>query len=845
MTCIIGSVVGMARAVPGVSLAQQQGGFFPRRSSPYRFSAFRRLGRHAARSLPSAVSSATPPASRTSSIATVRVVPPLPPSRTEETSSSRPADRRRPPYRLSTPPSVVAHGAAPSFPLRPFPTLLSRPAAVSSSTSARFAYLKHFRRARRPASPPIGSPSEETSPPPPPHRRVVPPIRRRPGVEPSLSLLLFAIKPCSMLRAHCYRSLHQSCPSIVVGVGAHRHRPKAWSSLSSTTISAYLGRSTPRYATTGLKATPGLVLAPCASPPPIPTRPPTPPSTPLFVSSSVEPEPEPPPSVRSTKLIWSLSTCCRMSPQEPAMGPSPNRVEIYFDDLKHLESYLFAISFVRTIEAESSIDIFSCNIERAHNSLTSNDSYLEVLFAELAAVRSVLQSNSPFNRLPTELVSEIFTLFVMSSRDEPRTSLFRVMRVCSRWRAIAVTTPVLWRSPSFVLGPTFCRNTNPDASIHQIVSWIARAKSTAVTVSLTVPDHEYLAAQFFDGSQFTPACFRHVGSLSLSSPQSQLLRLLGRGSNGCTTSDVYSFNTLSLTMPTLDMRRWPGSISLRRRAPSLRDLEIKAEETLSITSESTFLAGFPWDHLTTLRLQMVLSSSVWIPLFTQCVRLQSGSFIVSADRAKYPRSPVILPELLSLRVSFRHRLDSRFFDHLIFPAIQNLHIAGFLDVNAHGLLLPQSTKLRVLILDVVDLPRMLLRQIVQAHKGLNKINVYVDDCTSNHCEVIFQAREEGHLQRLRSFTATTPMTSGPRDNEVLTSKVITWAKQATCANWVFFLFAPAEYLTDVECALRRETGLKTSQIFNPEVDNFDDPYDIFPFSRQLCLQAKISDRSLV
>ncbi|KAJ6610442.1 hypothetical protein B0H10DRAFT_1643768, partial [Mycena sp. CBHHK59/15] len=57
------------------------------------------------------------------------------------------------------------------------------------------------------------------------------------------------------------------------------------------------------------------------------------------------------------------------------------------------------------------------------------------------------RANFPFLRLPVEIISEIFVHCLpdpSDSQPDLRKALFVLMDVCSAWRKIALSTPVLW-----------------------------------------------------------------------------------------------------------------------------------------------------------------------------------------------------------------------------------------------------------------------------------------------------------------------------------------------------------------------------------------------------------------
>ncbi|KAJ7260673.1 hypothetical protein C8J57DRAFT_1514607 [Mycena rebaudengoi] len=292
-------------------------------------------------------------------------------------------------------------------------------------------------------------------------------------------------------------------------------------------------------------------------------------------------------------------------------------------------------------------------------------------------------------------------------------------------------------------------------------------------------------------AHFTPSCFRNVGALTISSLLPDLPRFLR------SSSTPYPFHSLSLSLPHSSLQHGQ-SVSAWETGPHFFGVW-------------RFMSGIDYSFAT-----VVLMFSVWMQIFVQCHRLQVGRFILSLEEVDYPATPVIFPDLLFLHISFIIRPHTRFLNHLIFPAIQEFHLAGFLNVvDVPGpIFIPQYMSLRVLVLDVVNLPPTLLHAMLPTLEGI-KLTIYVGDCTLRNCEAILDELQPGHF---RSLVVATSGATG--DCDALASKVAKWVRQGAAANRTFTLYGELMDLLHVEDALRG-IGLSTSQKSGGE-----DAYDV-------------------
>ncbi|KAJ7922102.1 hypothetical protein B0H13DRAFT_2317704 [Mycena leptocephala] len=348
-----------------------------------------------------------------------------------------------------------------------------------------------------------------------------------------------------------------------------------------------------------------------------------------------------------TALSWTVRPGSRHRAQ------LPTRLELRFATLRLLESFLFALSYVRYTASTSN---HSVSIVKARRVVLAeaDDSYLDNLSEIFLDMRASPADNCLIHSLPLKSYP------LSSSSALPKIRL----GVCSRWRTIATETAGLWRIPSFALGPSFFGHR--DNHHAQMALWLARAKSSAIILSLTVEDVQYLPHETFDVGQNNLAFFAPVHTLRISSPHSQLYDLLGAGG-----SLMPALRSLSLFILRWDPSKWTR---LCQSAPLLRDLTIQAEGLIvSLRLSPGFISAFQWSQLTVLTLKLDLGISVWVLLFSQCTSLRTGRFIVwnEGPDPHYPAVPIALNHLESLRVTFRGACDLTFFDHLTFPRFKS------------------------------------------------------------------------------------------------------------------------------------------------------------------------------
>ncbi|KAJ7464957.1 hypothetical protein B0H11DRAFT_2240385 [Mycena galericulata] len=516
-----------------------------------------------------------------------------------------------------------------------------------------------------------------------------------------------------------------------------------------------------------------------------------------------------------TTRSWSITTSSWECPRQ--LAQLPIRIELDFATNKQLDCFLFALSYVRFIDGRSSLAILSLSLSKAHEIVMVEDdeSPVKTLSTHFVIMRTIPRDKCSVHTLPVELVSLIFLHCTPSGRHRFETPLL-LLRICARWREIAIQTPELWRDPRFPLGPSFFRNR--DNHHLQMASWFGRAKSSAIALSLVVRPPYYLPDQTFDLAQHNPFFFSHVRTLRISSPGSQLRHLLG-------SVDGSAMSVLEALSLFIDGSRnlCPPGVVFCHSAPLLRSLKIDTRQRLTVNPHYNggFLTAFPWSQLTMLTLQMVLDVSVWIPVFSQCSLLETGRFVVRKDFHPFSKTPVTFHHLISLRVTFRQFCDTACFEHFTFPALMLLHLAGVM--YPHDTLIPQLTALRTLFLDIVGLPQPLLQTVIRLHPKLKHLSFFIDgDHTPDHYTSVFQQLQQGDPLETLTISTLIEDHGEPQDLHMVASRAAAWAvQQAPATATEFRLLGPAIVLDAVLDALAQLDAVTASRRLNHDKHRFD------------------------
>ncbi|KAJ7188231.1 hypothetical protein C8R46DRAFT_1205412 [Mycena filopes] len=459
-------------------------------------------------------------------------------------------------------------------------------------------------------------------------------------------------------------------------------------------------------------------------------------------------------------------------------------IKLCFPTPELLDAFLFALSYVRlsdSIETRS-----PSTIPLTERRLTQQDAQR---FREMRA--SIYSRQATIAVLPVELLSEVL-LFLVHSGDETPTfgSTLLPLRVCSEWRSVAIGTASLWRSPpTFTISPSFFRRGGGT----QAVLWLERAKGRNVALSIRVPSPPPSQVPDLFGTHLST--FTAVQSLYLVCPPSQLQHFLGPAG-----PPLSSLEALHLV---LCSERSYGCLPLCRSAPLLREVSFETEWRTYPRHSFNLVTAFPWAQLARLCICIRVEIPVWLAVLAQCTSLETGKFVLFDDSASPypPPGTVTLPQLVSLRLVFRHVCDTRFFDHLAFPALRQFHVGGNLGGHANVLFLANYPTLHDLFVDL-DVPGNGLQDVIEGTRGPSG-----------------DVLDGVGLRRLRSLAV---LTSTPT-NVVgqISETYVRWITKTVLTGCNFDLHGPLVILRHAEAALEDGPALQVSVHRDVSMDPFD------------------------
>ncbi|KAF8328969.1 hypothetical protein F5887DRAFT_334755 [Amanita rubescens] len=105
------------------------------------------------------------------------------------------------------------------------------------------------------------------------------------------------------------------------------------------------------------------------------------------------------------------------------------------------------------------------------------------------AMNQALSESSPINRLPREILAEIFSLCVPKMTSESARMLtsnapLLLCLVCSSWRELALATPKIWTTVGIVIRGRHMDSQDVSAAAHIITTWLKRSGALPLTLSL-------------------------------------------------------------------------------------------------------------------------------------------------------------------------------------------------------------------------------------------------------------------------------------------------------------------------------------------------------------------------
>ncbi|KAJ7264948.1 hypothetical protein B0H12DRAFT_1217130 [Mycena haematopus] len=130
-------------------------------------------------------------------------------------------------------------------------------------------------------------------------------------------------------------------------------------------------------------------------------------------------------------------------------------------------------------------------IEESQLKIVSLESQIKALVElcnhERACVAALRHIISPIHTLPLELLAEIFELTIRD--DYVHEDVFRISQVCSDWRQVAHSTPLLWTRP-IRIDLELERSGREEVYMDGLKAWLVRSAPLTVPVSLVMEFRE-------------------------------------------------------------------------------------------------------------------------------------------------------------------------------------------------------------------------------------------------------------------------------------------------------------------------------------------------------------------
>ncbi|KAJ7617451.1 hypothetical protein DFH06DRAFT_1237705 [Mycena polygramma] len=329
---------------------------------------------------------------------------------------------------------------------------------------------------------------------------------------------------------------------------------------------------------------------------------------------------------------------------------------------------------------------------------------------------------SPMRQLPSDVIREIFMACIPSEENPVlsiQTAPLLLGRICSQWRAIALSTPRLWSSihiaePHDTLPPRV-----RDGCLQLVKVWLARSGGLPLSISFHRMPSDSPASPLFDTVlSFSPR-WKHI---SLTGPVGEIGINLSR-------TDVPLLQTIAIS---------PYAAGNEPTGPETHDfLRGVSVRNVSLgTNKNPIQFPLPWSQLTTLKLDHYydtrgifpaqahgLSSSTALRILAECHNLRECALCLSSGVAETVDTPssVELPYLDSLQISTSFHDTSVSqpndpLDRLLLPQLSSFVLKGY-DRDPDGVpyptLVANATKMKSVEVDVMLFTAETLRDFLR------------------------------------------------------------------------------------------------------------------------------------
>ncbi|KAF7364804.1 hypothetical protein MVEN_00350500 [Mycena venus] len=312
-------------------------------------------------------------------------------------------------------------------------------------------------------------------------------------------------------------------------------------------------------------------------------------------------------------------------------------------------------------------------IERIDHEIAQLEARRLRLSAYVSAHETLL---APIRQLPLDIIREIFIACmpkdqnaVMSAQEAP----LLLGRICSSWRAIALSTPRLWSSIHIAEPHDTIPQHVREGCLQLVKTWLARSGGLPLSISF----HRFTSSgpsPFFDTIESFAPRWKHIS-------------LSGQTRIQLTRADVPMLQSIEILdyaggddpPETHDFFCGVGvrKISIGTHLDPIR-------LALPLSQLTSLSLNRPLDPYSVLPRTWNLSSSTALNILAQCHSLRDCAISLSsgADETVDVPSSVELPLLASLRVSVRVRGESGFWqndplDRLLLPKLSSFALTGY------------------------------------------------------------------------------------------------------------------------------------------------------------------------
>ncbi|KAJ7196858.1 hypothetical protein GGX14DRAFT_672133 [Mycena pura] len=188
-----------------------------------------------------------------------------------------------------------------------------------------------------------------------------------------------------------------------------------------------------------------------------------------------------------SECISLCSVHCIPIPSQPPKSPCP---DLLLDNLTPTDLQLHQVR--KSIQgADAEILRLQDAIDQLSSQLEALQSILQLrLSSQLEALQSFVERHrgvaSAVRRLPNEILCQIFTHSLNTELPlfNSKNALSNIIRVCARWRAVALASPSLWRH--FVFDSVLAYKGNPEYAklLRQTSLQLQRSRQTLLSVHL-------------------------------------------------------------------------------------------------------------------------------------------------------------------------------------------------------------------------------------------------------------------------------------------------------------------------------------------------------------------------